>query len=116
MVNIKLEMICSPKCIFVLFSVDKVGSKTRPIFISLFNCRIVFSHSASCKIFFSLSFYRHASVCDRASLVHGDSAATQIWGGGWWIDRVTDMNMLKVYVPSSFINSSVRTTGLNNAH
>ena len=36
--------------------------------------------------------------------------------GGWWIDRVADMNMLKVYVPPSSINSSVGTTGLNNAH
>ena len=36
--------------------------------------------------------------------------------GGWWIDRATDMNMLKVYVPPSPINSSVGTTGLNNAH
>ena len=35
--------------------------------------------------------------------------------GGWWIDRVADMNMLKVYVPPSSINSSVGTTGLNNA-
>ena len=36
--------------------------------------------------------------------------------GRWWIDRVADMNMLKVYVPPSSINSSVGTTGLNNAH
>ena len=34
---------------------------------------------------------------------------------GWWIDLVVDMNMLKVYVPPSSINSSVRTTELNNA-
>ena len=32
---------------------------------------------------------------------------------GWWIDRVADMNMLKVYVPPSSINSPVGTTGLN---
>ena len=38
-----------------------------------------------------------------------------IWGW-WWIDRVADMNMLKVYVPPFSINSSVGTTGLNNAH
>ena len=36
--------------------------------------------------------------------------------GGWWIDGVADMNMLKVYAPPSSINSSVGTTGLNNAH
>ena len=36
--------------------------------------------------------------------------------GGWWIDRVVDMNMLKVYIPPSSINSSVGTTGINNAH
>ena len=36
--------------------------------------------------------------------------------GGWWIDRVADMNMLQGYVPPSSINSSVETTGLNNAH
>ena len=43
------------------------------------------------------------------------NARSPIWGG-WWIDRVADMNMLKVYVPPSSINSSVGTMGLNNAH
>ena len=38
-----------------------------------------------------------------------------IWGE-WWTDRVAYKNMLKVYVPPSSINSSVGTTGLNNAH
>ena len=28
-------------------------------------------------------------------------------GGGGWIDRVADMNMLKVYVPPSSINSTI---------
>ena len=41
--------------------------------------------------------------------------AMMIWGG-WWIDRVADMNMLKCYAPPSSINSSVGTTGINNAH
>ena len=36
--------------------------------------------------------------------------------GGWWIDRVADMNMLKVYIPPSSTNSSVVTTGLNDVH
>ena len=36
--------------------------------------------------------------------------------GGWWIDRVADIIMLKFYVPPSSINSSVGTAGLNNAH
>ena len=40
----------------------------------------------------------------------------EVFMGGWWIDRVADMNMLKVYVPPTSINSSVGTTGLNNAH
>ena len=37
-------------------------------------------------------------------------------GGGGWIYRVAGMNMLKVYVLPSSINSSVGTTGLNNAN
>ena len=38
------------------------------------------------------------------------------YGGGGWIDRVADMNMLKCYVPPSLINSNDGTTGINNSH